>query len=406
METLKFLMISTHFPPYHLGGDAILVDYLSKELIRRGHEVHVFFNPAAYKLLRNSSPREPDATSDERPIIHPYSSITRRLDPLLALSIGSWGRAERKLDELIAEIDPDVVHWHNPRGFIGRPRAFAGKISLYTTHDYTPVCPRSNLLKPDLSVCDDPRWCTVCCMRCAKPPQLWRAGKKRVLRFDEDLKILPPSEFMANRFRKEGVDVHRVLRLFVPDLSQEFHREKTPNDSIVYLGLIEKHKGVQTLIDAFIESRDEQGFRLHVIGAGSMKKDITHQVDALKLSDRISIHGYMERKEVENIRKNSVAQIVPSVWYENAPSTAVEAFSLGVPVIASNIGGLPEMVTPDAGSVTFPAGDARRLAELLIEFWANRDGMHERRKKARNAYEARFRPEIHVAEYLNIIEGL
>jgi len=406
MEALKFLMISTHFPPHHLGGDAVFVEYLSNELIRRGHEVHVFYNPSAYELLRRDKPALPGVRDDDGPLIHPYHSHFGRLDPLMALSLGRWRRAERRLTELERKIKPNVVHWHNSRGFIGIPFPFEGAVSLYTTHDYTPVCPRSNLLKPGMVLCDDPRWCTICCIRWGKPPQLWRTGKRRILRFPDSLKLLSPSEFMARRYRQEGVNVHRVLRGFVPDLGRNFDRVDGLNDSIIYLGLMERHKGVQTLLDAFIRSRYRQGFRLYMIGEGTFKERLLEQVRMSRLDERIVIPGFLSRTVVEDIRRNAVAQIVPSVWYENAPSVALEAFSLGIPVLASDIGGLREIVGPDSGSEVFPPGDADRLSDMLISLWEKREGLEERRRRARKSYETRFRPEIHVDEYLKIVESL
>ena len=405
MDTQKFLMISTHYPPYHLGGDAVFVDYLSRELVARGHEVHVYFNPAAYELLRGQN-LVVQPKPDIGPQVHPYSSATGRMDPFVALSLGLWGRPQKRLEELIRITKPDVVHWHNPRGFVGRPFAVPGSVTLYTTHDYTPVCPRSNLLKPDMRLCDEARLCTLCCMRWRKPPQLWRIGRRRVFRFPQDLKVISPSEFVARRLEAEGVAVHKVLRCFVPDLGKHFHREGSTDDTIFYLGLLEMHKGVHTLLDAFAKSSHEQGFRLYIVGEGTLKESLRSKVAGLGLSERVSIPGFLDRTEVETVRRNAVAQVVPSVWYENAPSVVLEAFSLGIPVIASNIGGLPELVTAESGSRTFRPGDSNELAELLIAAWRERGNLSERRRQAREAYLSRFRPEIHVAAYLQMIEEL
>jgi len=405
METLKFLMVSTHFPPHHLGGDAQFVEYLSRELIERGHEVHVFYNPAAYRLLRGKAASDRAMPKDDINR-HLYSSSAGRVEPLLALSIGMWRRAAQKLLELSADLRPDVVHWHNPRGFIGKPFPITGSICLYTNHDYTPVCPRSNLMRPGMVPCDDPRLCSVCCMRWLKPPQIWRTGGRRVLRFPEDLRLLSPSEFMARRLRSEGVSVHAVLRGFVPDLGRRLPLSDGAGDSIIYLGLMEPHKGVRTLLDAFIGSKDSHDFELYLIGEGSMRHQIDQQVRRLGLSHRIKVTGFLPRAEVERIRGSATVQVVPSVWYENAPSVVLEAYSLGIPVVASDIGGLPEMVGPEAGSSVFPPGDDAALAGLFSEAWEKRHALGESRGKARRIYEERYAPEIHVREYLKIISAL
>lgn len=405
METLKFLMVSTHFPPHHLGGDAQFVEYLSKELVDRGHEVHVFYNPAVYRLLRGGKTSD-KVLPDDGINRHLHSSSFGKAEPLLALSLGLWRRASQKLVELHGALKPDVLHWHNPRGFIGRPFPIKGSKSFYTNHDYTPVCPRSNLLKPGMVLCDEPRLCSVCCMRWHKPPQIWRAGRRRVLRFPKDLHLLSPSEFMARRLESEGVPVHALLRGFVPDAGAGSKRSDGAGDSIVYLGLMEPHKGVQTLLDAFIRSKDTHAFKLHLIGEGSLRRQFEERIRGLGLGDRVSVPGFLPRDELERIRRDATVQVVPSVWYENAPSVVLEAYSMGIPVFASDIGGLPEMVGPDAGSAVFPPGDADALAKLISEAWERRGDSEVSRGKARRAYEERFTPETHVREYLKIISKL
>ena len=404
METLRFLMVSTHFPPLHLGGDAIFVDYLSRELIKRGHEVDVLHSPAAYELLRKRTAAPPAKALEGGPTVHHFTSRLGRMSPLMALTLGRWSQAERALRQLADRLKPDVVHWHNTRGFIGRPFPIAGALSLYTVHDYTPVCPRSTLLRPSMRVCEEPVLCTVCCMRWRKPPQLWRTGGRRVLRYHPDLKLLSPSEFVAKQLAEDGVTVHRVLRGFVPDLAQTYGLSESVDESIVYLGLLEKHKGVEVLLDAFIRTRNEQGFRLRILGEGTLRTKLRLTANQSGVSDRVETPGFLPRKEVEQLRRNAVAQIVPSTWYENAPSTALEAYSLGVPVVASDIGGLPEIVDASAGSKIFRPGDSRQLGEILVSLWNDRGSMAEAKRKARRAYETRFRPDIHVDEYLKLVK--
>lgn len=400
-------MVTTHFPPQHLGGDAVFVDYLSRELIKKGHEVHVFHNPASYDLLRKSGQSPARIEAVPGLIRHPYHSRFGRVGPIIALSIGRWGGAESRLRELAVEVKPDVVHWHNTKGFIGRPFSTPSAVNLYTAHDYTTVCPRSNLLRPNMAVCEVPRLCTICNMRWGKPPQLWRAGKsRRVIHLPTDMTVLSLSDFVANRLRQDGIHVHRILRGFVPDLGENIARGQSIPDAIVYLGLLEPHKGIYQLLEAFDRTKDQQGFRMYMIGEGSSKRNLRRQIERDHLSDRVIVPGFLPRKDAEEIRKNSVVQVVPSIWYENAPSTALEAFSLELPVLASNIGGLPEIVGPESGSSVFEAGNVDYLARLIVSAWNTRESLGERRKMARKVFETRFRPDIHLAGYLRIIEEL
>jgi glycosyltransferase involved in cell wall biosynthesis len=403
METLKFLLSSTHFPPYHLGGDAIFVQYLSEELAKRGHDVHVFYNPAWYQFLRKGDIKKDSGQGLQGVTRHPMTKSGRRYEPALALSFGWSGRAETELSDLVSRLKPDVVHWHNTRGFIGRPYSFSGSSSLFTAHDYTLICPRSNLLKPGMRLCEKPRLCTVCCLRWRKPPHLWRTGKRRAIHPDAGVKVIAPSEYMASRIRREGVEVHRVLRNFVPDPGYALGQNDREADTLVYLGLLERHKGVHVLADAFCSSSSKHGFKLWIIGDGSLKDELRLKVKKAGMDERVTITGFLEKEKVEHIRRKAAAQIVPSIWYENSPLTVLEAFSVGVPVISSDIGGLSEIVLKDAGSETFSPGNSAQLSERLVELWSRRDSVGEMSRKARTAYLERFTPEVHMSGYFKAL---
>lgn len=224
-----------------------------------------------------------------------------------------------------------------------------------------------------------------------------------MIRPDSGVRVISPSGFLANRLGKEGVVVHKVLRNFTPDIGDKFPRVASDDDTLVYLGLLDKHKGIHVLLDAFCNSSSEQGFKLWIIGDGPLREDLVLRARLAGMSGRVTVTGFLDKNEVENIRRNAAAQIVPSLWYENAPLAALEAFSLGVPILASRIGGLPEMATPEAGSETFRPGDVTDLSSLIVELWNNRDSLEPRRRKARATYEERYAPDIHLTEYLKFI---
>ena len=210
MESLRFLMISTHFPPHHLGGDAVFVENLSRELIKLGHEVHVLHNPSVYEVIRKTHDSNKNDSTDDGIHRHVFRHRSAKFDTLNALTLGIDGRAKSHAANLARTIQPDVIHWHNTRGFIGVP-PYSEERQPYTHHmTMVRVCPRSNLFRPDLRECERARWCTICCTKWRKPPQLWRIGSKRVLEYPDDMKIIAPSDFLANRLRKEGVRVTHI----------------------------------------------------------------------------------------------------------------------------------------------------------------------------------------------------
>jgi len=402
METLKFLMVSSHYPPSHLGGDAVMVQYLSNELTRRGHEVHVLHDPAVYSLVRKARVDSLYSIDEQGPVLHTPALRSTRAGIILRLSLEWSEKAKAEVRRLSRELSIDVVHWHNTKGFIGHPFPSPGRTTLYTAHDYYLVCPRSNLARPNMSFCQKPLLCQTCLLRWKKPPQLWRVGSKRVIRLMPEIEVISPSEFMAKRLKQDGLSVHHLLRNFVPDIVAN---GPSGDASILYVGMLEVHKGPRTLLEAFARCRDSQGFKLHIVGEGSLKDELRARVQELGLTGRVNVPGFIPRSEVQSLLMNSTAMVIPSEWPENAPLTALESLSMGVPVLGSDQGGLPEILGPEFGSVIFKAKATDELAKEIVALWERRDDMGGERRKARIAYESRFSPDVHLDQYMRIVDN-
>lgn len=402
METLRFLMISTHYPPMHLGGDAVFVRYLSEELVRLGHEVHVLSNPGVYRALRGSGKGLLEIDVPSGLSLHEYNPRLVRTSTLLSLSLGLSRKAVEEVRDIAKNLHPDVVHWHNTKAFIGQPFPTPGSISLYTAHDYYMVCARSNLARPDRSFCEKPKACLICTMRWKSPPQLWRANRKRVIRLSSDFRILCPSQFLCRRLEEDGIRPHSVLRNFVPRPTRRSARNHH-GDSLAYLGILESHKGPQTLIKAFARSKDQHGFKLKMIGEGSLRLQLRKMAKDLGVGDRVELPGFLPREEVESILADAASLVVPSEWPENSPLSVLEALSLGVPVLGSDQGGLPEIIDT-ANQRSFKSGNVADLSETLMTMWADRKDLEMLRESARKAYESDFCPETHMSRYFSVID--
>jgi len=98
--------------------------------------------------------------------------------------------------------------------------------------------------------------------------------------------------------------------------------------------------------------------------------------------------------------------VVPSVWYEGFPRTIVEAFASGVPVIASRIGSLAEVVTDGKTGLLFNPGDEQDLAAKLAWAEAHPERMVQMGRAARQEYELHFTPEVNCAQLIGIYQGV
>ena len=400
METLRFLMVTTHYPPDAIGGDAVFVKYLSEELTSRGHEVHVLSNPSVHRILRGRTATVEPHQDDGQPTIHRFSNTVVPSQLMMAYSLGVSIGPKKRLAEIEKEVRPEVVHWHNTKGFFGAPVESKNASMLYTAHDYFSVCPRSNLKRPDVSFCSQPRLCQVCLVRWKRPPMLWRIGKKRVIRIPQKFKILSPSEYMARRLEQDGIQPFKILRNFVPDPGKQ--ASSAEPTAVTYVGVLERHKGLGTLVDAFAKSSKNQDFELFIIGEGRLKVALRDRVERMGFSKRIIIPGFLTPSEVGNVLSRTAALILPSEWPENSPLVVLEALSLGIPVIGSNIGGIPEILGERSGSTMFEPGSVEELNDKITACWTDRKRQSSARTMARRHYEACFSPQVHMSEYLAI----
>ena len=144
MTTLRFCMLTTFYPPYSFGGDAIGIQRLSRALVRRGHQVTVVHDTDAYNVLhRGVEPQVPDLDRDEGVEVVRLRSQMPGLSTLLTQQSGRPMVNGRRIARLIADGKYDVVNFHNV-SLIGGPGIFryAGDaVTLYMAHEHWLVCP-------------------------------------------------------------------------------------------------------------------------------------------------------------------------------------------------------------------------------------------------------------------------
>ena len=176
MKSLRFCMLTTFYPPYSFGGDAIGIQRLSRALVRRGHHVTVVHDTDAYNILhRGEEPQVPDLDRDEGVEVVRLRSQLPGLSTLLTQQLGRPMVNGRRIERLIADGKYDVVNFHNV-SLIGGPGIFryAGDaVTLYMAHEHWLVCPMHVLWRHRRERCDG-RECFRCAIAYKRPPQLWR----------------------------------------------------------------------------------------------------------------------------------------------------------------------------------------------------------------------------------------
>jgi glycosyltransferase involved in cell wall biosynthesis len=397
----RFCMVTTFYPPYHFGGDAMHVYRLTNELARRGHEVTVLHSVDAYRALGNSDPQRQFAHEDGV-TVHRLSTRTPRLTPLVSYLSGRPALQSPTIDAVL-DREFDVVHFHNVSlmggpGILERGRG----AKLYTMHEHWLVCPMHVLWKYNREPCYE-RDCLRCTFAFHRPPQLWRYGGllDRAVK-NVDL-FLSPSRFTLQAHRDRGFDLPiRHLPYFLPS---SFGKPPEPSPKadrarpyFLYVGRLEKLKGVQRLIERF---RDYEPADLLVAGDGDYAGELHRQA-----ADLPNVHflGRVDQHELPALYAGAIALIVPSIGFEVFGIVMLEAFAQRTPVIVNDLGALPEVVTESGGGLIY-----RTQQELLDGMESLRDNVQRRRElgeRGHAAWLAKWSEDTHIARYLQAIDEL
>ena len=397
---LRFLLITTFYPPFHFGGDAIHVRRLAHALARRGHEVHVIHDADAYRLLAREG--TPDAALPEPPgvQVHRLQSRWPALSCLATQQTGHPLVHGRHIRRLIAEIAPDVIHYHNI-SLVGGPGllAYGEAVKLYTAHEHWLVCPSHILWRHGREVCDG-RECVRCQIHYRRPPQLWRSSGLLEAKSRHVDVFLAPSRFSMSKHREFGFPREmEILPHFLPE-SEEMSTGAgdTPSAErpyFLFVGRLELIKGLQDVIPLF---DDNSPAELWVAGRG----DYEPALRSLAKGRRgVRFLGQRSAGELRALYANTRAVVASSRCYEVFPMILLEAFREGTPVIARRLGPYPEVIEESGGGILFESSpDLRRAFEQLTD-----DAQLRNRLGAagRRALHERWSEDVVIGQYLGLI---
>ena len=173
---MKFCMVTTFFGAHSFGGDAAYVDRLSRALIRRGHEVHVFHCADAFEAVRGAHPLRPYEPPPGLHV-HPLKSRFGILSPIATQITGRPVFKAKELAREVDAVDTDVVHFHNI-SLVGGPGVLGmgrNAVRLMTAHEHWLICPMHLLWKYDRKTCDSAQ-----CVRCSPAGNLPPAASLEV----------------------------------------------------------------------------------------------------------------------------------------------------------------------------------------------------------------------------------
>ena len=182
-------------------------------------------------------------------------------------------------------------------------------------------------------------------------------------RYGAIAKFIVPSEFMRSLIVASGVDVDQVMIARYPVASDACFSVDSPSrPRFVYAGRLSPEKGLDVLLAASAKLRGRADIVL--VGRGPLERALSRRIASERLP--IEMCGFIDDPSVLRREfRRSTAMVVPSISYENAPMAVLEAASVGLPSVASKIGGIPEIVEHDVTGLLVPPGKAEPLASAL-----------------------------------------
>ncbi len=422
---MRLLYILHQFLPRHVTGTEQYVRSVALGMRERGHDARVFaFEPLIQHVAPGQLWLERDEDVDGIPVrrvsIHPEASPNQEL--------ADYGKelVVRLLRRYLDDNDIDLVHVFHPRhlgtGSILEPKHLHVPV-VVNLMDFWFVCPKFTLLHRDGNLCEGPPEDGVGCIPCVDP-QLWsdlqdygvsdqlrplgrdaplpagmtatpvRRARALIGRKQRLLKVLAqadavvaPSRFLRGFFEGQGFAPGVIRHLPYGVDPARFHgatmapRPAQERLEVGYVGSLTPHKGLHLLIPA-LRAIDGERWHLHVHGNPDTHQAYARQLHELAGDDpRITFHGDFPPTELGTVLSGLDLIVVPSVWYENTPFTVLEAQMMNLPVLASDLGGISEIVLDGQNGLLFETGSVEMLSKILRKVLERRDLLDALRKK-------------------------
>jgi glycosyltransferase involved in cell wall biosynthesis len=307
------------------------------------------------------------------------------------------GAAYRRVFDVIKRERIQLAHFHNtfillsPASYYAARRAGAAVVK--TLHNFRLLCPVATFLR-------DGKPCEDCVGHLVPWPGIQHgcyrsrgatAGVAAMLSVHRAAgtwrravdAFIAPTEFSKSRFVNGGLPASRIMVKpnFLPANRKTGLDIGRGGGHVLFAARLSLEKGIDTLLDAW---RSEGMPPLRIAGDGPLRPGLQDKIRELRNVEWI---GRLTGDQVLDEMRGALALVLPSICYEGFPVSIVEAYSVGLPVIVSGIGGLPEIVKHERTGLVFPAGDASSLSSAVLRLAGDAELRHTLRTNCMAEFE-------------------
>lgn len=382
---MKVLIVNKFLHPN--GGSETYIFKLGEQLQKMGHKVQYFGMEHEGRIVGNHAE---SYTSD----MDFHGGGLKKL--LYPLRIIYSGEAKKRMRVVLEDFAPDVVHLNNINfqltpSVIYAVRSYGKKCGrhiriVYTAHDYQWVCPNHMMRIPSTG-----EICFACrggdYMQCSKNRCIHNSRVKSILGTVEAAyyarrktyalvdAIICPSEFMKKQLDTDPVLAGKTVMMhnFIDEDKRNLcARAKAAGskaagrgngsakkDYVLYFGRFAEEKGTKTLLEA-CRALPEVSFVF--AGTGPLN-------DSVNQVPNVENRGFVSGEALRRLIAEARFSVYPSEWYENCPFSVMESQMYGTPVLASDLGGAPELVKAGETGDLFRGGDVQELTEHIKALW-------------------------------------
>lgn len=356
---MKVCLINNLYKPYVRGGAERVVELIADGWREAGHEVFVITTKPIFKKLEITNVKYK---------IYNISALYYNLDQLPKILRFFWHTLDMfdvgsywQIKSILIKEKPDIVITHNLKGIGYLIPIVIKNINIkhiHTLHDIQLLHP-SGLMIYSQEKKINSRLAKIYSCLC-----LWL--------FNSITVVISPSDWLLSEHVKRGF-FKKAKKIILPNptcqqiffpVSKEKSEKVSKEFHILYVGQIEKHKGILFLIKTFNKLPGKLGAskcKLIIVGDGSKIKKAK---ELAQKNNNIKFIGQQKADDVKRLMKESNCLLVPSLCYENSPMVIYEALSIGLPVVASRLGGITELIH-NFGGILFKPGREKDLASKI-----------------------------------------
>lgn len=402
---MKILLVSRVFSPY--GGGEVILYNTYKILKKQGHDVYVWATDKRPYFIEDYHYAQyftPNNNGTLNYIKNPVRFYYNQ-------------KAKKDLNKFINIIKPDLIHIHDSNGFSPSFLECCKDIpTVMTVHDSKIICPAATLMYKKNRICNKP-YChngnflpciTNNCgtnieasCRHTLYSYIFNKLKKHI-----DIYITP-SNALKDIILRANIGIQKEQIITVNNFIPQENIAQNPNYKnkgyFLYVGRLSKEKGVHYLLEAM---RDlPKDIKLKIVGTGKEEKNLKQYAKENNLNN-VEFVGFKNREEIKEYYQNCIATILPCNWFENFPTTNMESFINGKPVIASNIGGIAEQVEHSVTGMLFEPTNIKELKNCILTYWNNPNLVLEQGKNAYQKAKKLYQEDRYYSELITIYHKL